>query len=184
MVTAANGLVLLWVGAMRSIMGKASWIRLKPHYTYVSPIGIWFSTIHVLAFVAIDFYTAFNPQYNNGMPTISFPSTMFTAAVLVVHHAMVLFCTKKICSGNLLWKQYILNIASKECNTIANVYKLESNFEHLDVLLNESQWTILRNFCMIPSLLTLRPSSLLAPQFDASAAIQWCWPRPLRLALV
>ncbi len=133
MVTAAIGSVLLWVVAMRSIMGKASWIRLKPLYTYVSPIGIWFSTIHVLAFGAIDFYSAFNPQYYNGMPTISFLSTMFTAAVLVVHHVMALFRTKKICSGDLLWKHSIVNVASKEYNKIAaNVYKLESNFENLD----------------------------------------------------
>lgn len=131
-ITAAIGSVLLWVVAMRSIMGKASWIRLKPLYTYVSPIGIWFSTIHVLASGAIDFYTTFNPQFYNGMPTILFLSTMFTADVLVVHHAMALFRTKKICSGDLFWKHSIVNVASKEYNKIAaNVYKLESNFENL-----------------------------------------------------
>ena len=67
------------------------------------------------------------------MPTILFLSTMFTADVLVVHHAMALFCTKKICSGDLFWKHSIVNVASKEYNKIAaNVYKLESNFENLD----------------------------------------------------
>lgn len=66
------------------------------------------------------------------MPTILFLSTMFTADVLVVHHAMALFCTKKICSGDLFWKHSIVNVASKEYNKIAaNVYKLESNFENL-----------------------------------------------------
>ena len=129
MVTAAIGSVLLWVVAMRSIMGKASWIRLKPLYTYVSPIAIWFSTIHVIAFGAIDFYTAFNPKYYNGMPTISFLSTMFSAAILVVHHVMALFGTKKICGCDPLWKHSIVNIASKEYNKIAaSVYKLELDF--------------------------------------------------------
>jgi len=128
MVTAAIGSVLLWVVAMRSIMGKASWIRLKPLYKYVSPIAIWFSTIHVIAFGSIDFHTAFNPKYYNGMPTISFLSTMFTAAILVVHHVMALFGTKKICSGDPLWKHSIVSIASKEYNKIAaKVYKLESD---------------------------------------------------------
>ncbi len=139
MVTAAIGSGLLWVVAMRSIMGKASWIRLKPLYTYVSPIAIWFSTIHVIAFGSIDFYTAFNPQYYKGMPTISFLSTMFSAAILVVHHVMTLFGTKKVCSGDLLWKHSIVNVASIEYNKIAaHVYKLESNFETLGETFHQS----------------------------------------------
>ena len=109
-------------------MGKASWIRLKPLYTYVSPIAIWFSTIHVIAFAAIDFYTVFDPKYYNGMPTISFLSTMFSAAVLIVHHVMALFDTKKICSGDPLWKHSIVNVAGKEYNKIAaNIYKFKSD---------------------------------------------------------
>jgi hypothetical protein len=147
MITAAIGSVLLWVVAMRSIMGKASWIRLKPLYTYVSPIGIWFSTTHVIAFGAIDFYTVFNPQFYNGMPTIAFLSTMFTAAVLVVHHVMALFCTKKICSGDLLWKHSIVNVASKEYNKIAaNVYKLESNLETLEITVECDSLDSFENF--------------------------------------
>ncbi len=48
MTTGAVGTALLWAVATRSIMGKALWIRLKPFYSYVSPIGIWFSTVHVI----------------------------------------------------------------------------------------------------------------------------------------
>jgi hypothetical protein len=133
MITAALGIVLLWVVTMRSIMGKASWIRLKPLYSYVSPIGIWFSTMHVIAFGAMDFYTVFNPKYYNGMPTISFLSSMFTACVLVVHHIMALFHTKKICSDDHLWMHSIVNVACKEYSKIAaNVNKVKVNLDNLD----------------------------------------------------
>jgi hypothetical protein len=110
MTTAALGIALLWIVTMRSIMGKASWICLKPLYSYLLPIGIWFSTIHVVAFGAMDFYTVFNPKYYNGIPTISFLSTMFTACILVVHHIMALFHTQKICSDDHLWKHSIVNV--------------------------------------------------------------------------
>ncbi len=40
MMTGCVSMGLLWFVTMRSIMGKASWIRLKPLYSYISPIGI------------------------------------------------------------------------------------------------------------------------------------------------
>lgn len=116
MSTGALGAALLWAVTMRSIMGKASWIRLKPMYAYVSPIAIWFSTIHVIAFGAKGWYTLFNPIYHNGQLSITFVSSMFPTCILLVHHTFTLFGTKKICAGDHLWKHSIVNIATEQSN--------------------------------------------------------------------
>ena len=114
MTTGALGTALLWAVAMRSIMGKASWIRLKPMYAYVSPIAIWFSTIHVIAFGAQGWYTLFNPKYHNGQLSITFVSSMFPTCILLVHHTFSLFGTKKTCACDHLWKHSIVNIATEQ----------------------------------------------------------------------
>lgn len=119
MTTGAMGMALLWAVAMRSIMGKASWIRLKPMYAYVSPIAIWFSTIHVIAFGAKGWNTLFNPKYHNGQLSITFVSSMFPTCILLVHHTFTLFGTKKTCcTGDHLWKHSIVNIATERNNRI------------------------------------------------------------------
>lgn len=37
---------------------------------------------------------------------------MYPAGILLAHHIMALFATKKICAGDFLWKHSIVNIAS------------------------------------------------------------------------
>ena len=136
MTTGVLGTALLWAVATRSIMGKASWIRLKPMYAYVSPIAIWFSTIHVIAFGAIGWSTLFNPKYHNGQLSITFVSSMFPTCILLVHHAFSLFGTKKTCAGDQLWKHSIVNIATEQNNKIRrktrNIITAEDNTGDID----------------------------------------------------
>lgn len=118
MMTGAVATALLWVVTMRSIMGKASWIRLKPLYSYLSPIGIWFAVIHIIAFGAKGWNTLFNKNYHNGQMSITFVSSMYPTCVLVVHHVMAFFGTKKLCSGDYMWKNSVVKIASLQYNEI------------------------------------------------------------------
>jgi len=112
MMTGCVSTALLAVVAMRSIMGKASWIRLKPLYSYVSPIGIWFGVVHVMAFGAKGWNKLFNMKYHNGQPSITFVSSMYPACVLLVHHIMATFGTKKVCANDHLWMHSVVNIAT------------------------------------------------------------------------
>jgi len=118
MMTGCISTALLWVVAMRSIMGKASWIRLKPLYSYVSPIGIWFGVIHVMAFGAKGWNKLFNKKYHNGQLSITFVSSMYPACVLLVHHIMATFGTKKVCANDHLWKHSVVNIATDQFDRI------------------------------------------------------------------
>merc|ERR1719188_670547 len=76
---------LLWVVTMRSLYGHAAWITLKPIYAYVSPIGIWCATAHVVFMGFLGWNKLFDPTYHNGQPSITFVSTMFPSAVLLVN---------------------------------------------------------------------------------------------------
>ena len=118
MMTGAVSTALLWVVTMRSIMGKASWIRLKPLYSYLSPIGIWFAVIHIMAFGAMGWNTLFNKNYHHGQMSITFVSSMYPTCVLLVHHVMAFSGSKKICSGDYLWKNSIVKIANAHYNDI------------------------------------------------------------------
>lgn len=112
MMTGCVSTALLWVVTMRSLMGKASWIRLKPLYSYVSPIGIWFAVVHVMAFGAKGWNTLFNKNYHNGQMSITFVSSMYPACVLLVHHIFSLCGTKKACQGDYYWKHSVVRIAT------------------------------------------------------------------------
>merc|ERR1712008_596585 len=118
MMTGCISTALLWVVAMRSIMGKASWIRLKPLYSYVSPIGIWFGVVHVMAFGAKGWNKLFNTKYHNGQMSITFVSSMYPACVLLVHHIMATFGTKKVCARYHLWMHSVVNIATSHFDKI------------------------------------------------------------------
>jgi len=126
MMTGCVSTALLWIVTMRSIMGKASWIRLKPLYDYVSPIGIWFAVVHVMAFGAKGWNTLFNKNYHNGQLSITFVSSMYPACVLLAHHIMNVFNTKKYCAGDYLWKHSAVNIATDHYDEIVgNVGELD-----------------------------------------------------------
>ena len=78
---------------LRSILGKSSWIITKPVYKYLSPIGVIFATIHVVAFGAPGWYKLFKPEYHNGQMSITFMSSMFPMSILTVWFFMKFFST-------------------------------------------------------------------------------------------
>ena len=118
MMTGCVSTVLLWAVAMRSLFGAASWIRLKPMYAYASPIGMWFAVVHVMAFGAKGWTKLFKKEYHNGQLSITFVSSMYPAGVLLTHHLMQTFGTKRHISDNHLWRHSITNLATKEFNQL------------------------------------------------------------------
>jgi len=127
MMTGCVSTAILWCVCMRSLFGKASWIRLKPLYSYMSPFGIWLATIHVMAFGAKGWDTLFNKDYHNGQLSITFVSSMLPACTLLVHHIFAIFRTKKRVSNILLWKHSLNNIATQDFVTMTR--KLEVSVE-------------------------------------------------------
>jgi len=114
MMTGCVSTAVLWCVCMRSLFGKASWIRLKPLYSYLSPFGIWLATIHVMAFGAKGWYKLFDKSYHRGQLSITFVSSMLPACVLMVHHIFAIFGTKKQVSDIHLWKHSLNNIATQD----------------------------------------------------------------------
>jgi len=120
MMTGAVSTTLLFCVALRSLFGHASWIRLKPLYAYMSPIGMWFGVVHVMAFGAKGWDTLFNKNYHNGQMSITFVSSMLPACVLLVHHLMGTFGTKKQVSNKTLWKHSMIYIANQDFKDICS----------------------------------------------------------------
>jgi len=118
MTTGCISTVLLWSVAMRSLFGKASWIKLKPLYTYASPIGMWFAVVHVMAFGAKGWVKLFKKEYHRGQLSITFVSSMYPAGVLLVHHLMAVFGTKRHISENEVWRHSVTRIATDECEQL------------------------------------------------------------------
>lgn len=112
MATGCVSTVLLWVVSMRSIMGSASWIRLKPLYSYVSPAGMWFAVVHIIAFGAKGWTTLLNGDYHNGQMSITFVSSMYPACTLIVHHLFGIFETKKHVKNIHLWSHSLTSLAT------------------------------------------------------------------------
>ena len=54
LMTGCIATALLFCVALRSLFGKASWIRLKPIYAYLCPLGIWLAVIHVVMYAYIS----------------------------------------------------------------------------------------------------------------------------------
>merc|ERR1712003_277743 len=107
---------ILFFVTLRSLFGKSSWIRLKPMYAYASPIGMWFSTAHVVFFGYSGWYKLFQYKYHNGQPSITFMSSMFPIGVLLVNWMMACSGTKtRLVSGGMyLWKHSVVRIAKEE----------------------------------------------------------------------
>lgn len=118
MTTGALSTTLLFCVALRSLFGHASWIRLKPIYAYMSPIGMWFGVVHVMAFGAKGWNTLFNKDYHNGQMSITFVSSMFPACTFLTHHLMGVFGTKKRVSDKTLWKNSFIYIATQDFKAV------------------------------------------------------------------
>jgi len=116
--------ILLFV-TLRSLFGKASWIRLKPLYAYASPIGMWFATTHVVFFGYSGWYKLFQYKYHNGQPSITFMSSMFPIGVLLVNWMLACSGTKtRLVSNNgmYLWKHSVVRIAKERFNELKKRY--------------------------------------------------------------
>jgi len=115
--------ILLCV-TLRSLFGKASWIRLKPMYAYATPIGMWLATAHVVFFGYGGWYKLFKYKYHNGQPSITFMSSMFPICVLLVNWMMACSGTKtRLVSGGMhLWKHSIVRIAREQFNGLKKQY--------------------------------------------------------------
>merc|ERR1712008_304159 len=87
---------------------------------YVSPIGIWFGVVHVMAFGAKGWNKLFNMKYHNGQPSITFVSSMYPACVLLVHHIMATIGSKKVCANDHLWMHSVVNIATNQFDRIVS----------------------------------------------------------------
>jgi len=114
LMTGCISTALLFCVALRSLFGKASWIRLKPLYAYLSPIGIWLAVIHVIMFGYGGWYKLFKYEYHNGQPSITFMSSFFPFGVLVVNFLMAVAGTKKRLGNVHLWKHSATNFAKMQ----------------------------------------------------------------------
>jgi len=118
--TGAISTTLLFCVALRSLFGHASWIRLKPIYAYMSPLGMWFGVLHVMFFGAKGWSKLFQKEYHNGQMSITFVSSMLPACVLLTHHLMGTFGTKKRISDTQLWKHSMIHIANQDFKDICS----------------------------------------------------------------
>ena len=101
----------LFCVALRSLFGNAPWIRLKPLYAYLSPIGIWLAVIHVVMFGYGGWYKLFQYNYHKGQPSITFMSSAYPAGVLLVNFIMGAMGTKRRLGNQHLWKHSATNFA-------------------------------------------------------------------------
>lgn len=123
---------LLWVVTMRSLFGHAAWITLKPIYAYVSPIGIWCATVHVVAMGASGWHKLFDLNYHNGQPSITFVSSIFPSAVMLVNHLMAVTGSKTRINSHL-WDHSAVNLAKRDMLGImreAQKVKVRANKAH------------------------------------------------------
>ena len=120
MTTGAISTTFLFCVALRSLFGHASWIKLKPIYAYMSPLGMWFAVVHVMAFGAKGWNTLFNKNYHNGQMSITFVSSMFPACIFLTHHFMGLFGTKKRVSDKTLWKNSFIHMGTQDFKAVCN----------------------------------------------------------------
>jgi len=111
LMTGCISTALLFCVALRSLFGKASWIRMKPLYAYMSPIGIWLAVVHVVMFGYKGWYKLFKYEYHNGQPSITFMSSFFPAGVLLVNFLLGALGTKRRLGNQHLWKHSATNFA-------------------------------------------------------------------------
>lgn len=94
----ASGVIaftLVVVLTIRSLIGKGSWMKLKPLYVYVSPLAIFLATFHVVMMGYKGWGALFDYSTKKGQPSITFISSMFSLGVIAAHVFLVLIGTKK-----------------------------------------------------------------------------------------
>jgi len=116
------GFTLITVTTIRSLFGTDYWMKLKPIYAFVSPLGIIMSALHVVLMGYKGWYKLFDTQYHNGHPSITFMSSMYPLVVLVVNLCLNMYGTKKRCGGQKIWKHSATNAAHARFNKLTARY--------------------------------------------------------------
>lgn len=124
MTTGVVSTCLLMCVALRSVLGHASWIKLKPLYSYLSPMGMWFATFHVIIFGYKGWVKLGDYGYHNGQPGITFVSSSFPTCVLLTHHFMQIFGAKRQLSNSDLWQHSFINLAIQDFNKTTKTLRL------------------------------------------------------------
>ena len=85
----ASGVIaftLVILVTIRSLIGKGSWMKLKPLYAYVSPLAVSLATLHVVMMGYKSWDDLFKYSTKKGQPSITFVSTMmFPPGVIATH---------------------------------------------------------------------------------------------------
>jgi len=97
-VSMASGVIaftLVTLVTIRSLIGKGSWMKLKPLYAYVSPLAVFLATFHVIMMGYKGWDDLFKYSTKKGQPSITFVSTMFPLGVIATHLLLVILGTKR-----------------------------------------------------------------------------------------
>ena len=87
--------VLVTMLTIRSLIKEGSWMKLKPIYTYVSPLAILLATFHLIFMGYKGWHKLFNPASHGGQPSPNFASSMFSLGVVGAHIFLMVLGTKK-----------------------------------------------------------------------------------------
>jgi hypothetical protein len=122
---------LVVILAIRSLLGKDSWMKLKPFYSDVSSLAIFLATFHVIMMGYNGWEKLFAVDSHNGQPSITFVSSMFSLGVVGAHFLLAAVGTKKrmrkltcIVRHTAIedaFNKYAAVCCSKENNAIAKV---------------------------------------------------------------
>mmetsp|Transcript_8726 Transcript_8726/g.14241 ORF Transcript_8726/g.14241 Transcript_8726/m.14241 type:complete len:186 (+) Transcript_8726:340-897(+) len=97
-ISMASGVIaftLVTLVTIRSLIGKGSWMKLKPLYAYVSPLAVFLATFHVIMMGYKGWDELFKYSTKKGQPSITFVSTMFPLGVIATHLLLVILGTKR-----------------------------------------------------------------------------------------
>lgn len=97
-VSLASGVIavtLVTILTIRSLIGKGSWMKLKPLYTYVSPLAIFLSTLHLIMMGFKGWNKLFNYSSHKGQPSPTFTASMFSLGVVAAHIFLAIVGTKR-----------------------------------------------------------------------------------------
>jgi hypothetical protein len=105
------GFTLITAVTIRSFFGSDYWMKLKPMYSIVAPLGIIMSALHVVLMGYKGWYKLFDVKYTKGHPSITFMSSIFPLVVLLVNLCLNIFGTQKRAGGQKIWKHSATNAA-------------------------------------------------------------------------
>ena len=94
----ASGVIaftLVVILTIRSLIGKGSWMKVKPLYTYVSPLAIFLGTFHIIMMGYKGWDSLFDYSSKRGQPSPTFITSMFGLGVVAAHIFLSLLGTKK-----------------------------------------------------------------------------------------